>query len=328
MAGPRLSALAWCLFGLFLLVAGAELIVRAGTRLAALVGIPPILIGLTVVAVGTSTPELAVGINAASQGNGSLAVGNIAGANSLNILFILGLSALLMPLSLEMRTLRFDLPVMTAAALALLAMAWDGVLTRMEGLVLVAAGMAYTVAVIHWARRESRAVIAEFSKEYPAPPADGERRKPWPSVLTLLAGIAIVVVGAELLVDGAVALARMMGVSDAFIGLTVVAIGTCSPELVTTVVSTLRQERDIAIGNLLGSSVYNILFILGAIAIVPSAGIPVEPALVRIDIPVMGAAAIACVPIFLSGRRVTRAEGAALVASYLAYLTCLVVSRG
>lgn len=323
-----MSALAWCLFGLLLLVAGAELIVRAGSRLAALVGIPPILIGLTIVAVGTSTPELAVGINAALQGNGSLAVGNIAGANSLNILFILGLSALLMPLSLEMRTLRFDLPVMTAAALALLVMAWDGVLTRMEGMALVTAGIAYTAAVIHWARRESRAVIAEFSKEYPVPPANGERRKPWSSLAVLLAGIAIVVVGAELLVDGAVALARMMGVSDAFIGLTVVAIGTCSPELVTTVVSTLRQERDIAIGNLLGSSVYNILFILGAIVIVPSAGIPVETALIRIDIPVMGAAAIACVPIFLSGRRVTRMEGAALVASYLAYLTYLVAARG
>ncbi len=323
-----MSALAWCLLGLCLLVAGAEMVVRAGSRLAALVGVPPILIGLTVVAVGTSTPELAVGIEAALKGNGSLAVGNIAGTNSFNILFILGLSALLMPLSLDMRTLRFDLPVMTAAALGLLAMAWDGVLTRMEGMVLVLAGVAYTGAIVREARRESRAVIAAFSKEYPVPPVNGHRRKAGASLAILLAGIAVVVVGAEWLVHGAVDLARMMGVSDAFIGLTVVAIGTSSPELVTTVVSTLRQERDIAVGNLLGSSVYNILFILGVTALAPAAGIPVEPALVRIDIPVMGAAALACVPVFLSGRRVTSAEGAAFVAAYFAYLAYLVVARG
>ncbi|MGS1097054.1 calcium/sodium antiporter (plasmid) [Aquamicrobium terrae] len=323
-----MTALAWCLFGLSLLVAGSEMVVRAGSRLAALIGIPPILIGLTIVAVGTSTPELAVGIEAALQGNGSLAVGNIAGTNSFNILFILGLSALLMPLSLEMRTLRFDLPVMTTAALALLAMAWDGMLTRVEGMALFLAGIAYTGAIIRWARRESRAVIAEFSREYPVPPANGHTRKAGTSLMVLLAGIAIVVVGAEWLVHGAVDLARMMGVSDAFIGLTIVAIGTSSPELVTTIVSTLRQERDIAVGNLLGSSVYNILFILGITALAPSTGISVEPALVHIDIPVMGAAAIACVPIFLSGRQVTRAEGTAFVTAYLAYLAYLVIARG
>jgi len=151
-----MSALAWCFLGLVALVAGAEMVVRGGSRLAGLIGIPPILIGLTIVAVGTSTPELAVGIEAALHGNGSLAVGNIAGTNTFNILFILGLSARLMPLSLEMRTLRFDLPVMTVAALALLAMAWNGVLTRVEGALLVAGGILYTGAIIRWARRESR----------------------------------------------------------------------------------------------------------------------------------------------------------------------------
>ncbi|MGB3834391.1 MAG: calcium/sodium antiporter [Mesorhizobium sp.] len=323
-----MSALAWCFLGLVALVAGAEMVVRGGSRLAGLIGIPPILIGLTIVAVGTSTPELAVGIEAALHGNGSLAVGNIAGTNTFNILFILGLSALLMPLSLEMRTLRFDLPVMTVAALALLAMAWNGVLTRVEGALLVAGGILYTGAIIRWARRESRAVIAEFSREYPVPPPNGGLRKAGPSLSLLVAGIVVIVIGADWLVGGAVDLARMIGVSDAFIGLTVVAIGTSSPELVTTVVSTLRQERDIAVGNLIGSSVYNILFILGMTAMAPAGGIVVEPALIHVDIPVMSAAAIACIPVFLSGRRVSRAEGGAFVVAYLAYLTYLVVARG
>ncbi|MCC6205029.1 MAG: calcium/sodium antiporter [Hyphomicrobiales bacterium] len=323
-----MSALGWCLLGLVTLVVGAELLVRGGTRLAALVGVPPILIGLTIVAVGTSMPEMAVGIEAALQGSGSLAIGNIAGTNTFNILFILGLSALLMPLALEMRTLRFDLPMMTLAALALVVMAWDGVLTRTEGAILVTTGLVYTAGIILAARREGRAVKAEFAKEYGVVPERHPGRDIVASSAALVAGIAVIVVGADWLVDGAVDLARMLGVSDAFIGLTIVAIGTSAPELVTTVVSTLRQERDIAVGNLLGSSVYNILIILGVTALVPSSGIGVEPELIRIDIPVMGMAALVCVPIFLSGRRVSRMEGAAFVAAYMIYMTYLLVARG
>lgn len=323
-----MNALGWCFLGLAALVAGAEMIVRAGSQLAALMGIPPILIGLTIVAVGTSMPELAVGIEAALHGRGSLAVGNIAGTNTFNLLFILGLSAMLMPLSLEMRTLRFDLPAMTAAAVTLMVMAWDTALTRVEGAVLVGAGGIYTGAVVYWARRESHAVAAEFKREYSIPPSGGGIGRPASRLLMLLAGIAVVVVGAGWLLDGAVDLARLVGVSDAFIGLTVVAIGTSPRELATTVVSTLRQEREIAVGNLLCSSVYNALFILGMTALVPSAAIAIGRALIRIDIPVMTAATVACVPAFLSGRRLARAEGAMFVAAYLARMACLMASRG
>lgn len=322
-----MSAIFWCALGLAALVSGAELLVRAGSRLAAVIGIPPILIGLTVVAVGTSTPELAVGIDAALQGNGSLAVGNIAGTNIFNILFILGLSAAFLPLAMEMRTLRFDLPVMTVAAGALLAMAWDGILTRVEGAILVGAAIIYTAAVIRRARRESRAVRLEFAKEYAIPTSRCESGKVASNLAGLGLGIVVIVVGAEWLVDGAVELARIMGVSDAFIGLTVVAIGTSAPELVTTVISTLRQERDIAVGNLLGSSIYNVLLILGITALVPSQGIEVEAVLIYIDLPVMVATTIACVPIFISGRRITRLEGMMFVGAYVAYLTYLIVSR-
>lgn len=321
-------ALAWCIAGLIALVVGAELLTRSGTRLASLVGIPPIIIGLTIVAVGTSAPELAVGIEAALQGKGSLAVGNIAGTNTFNILFILGLSAAIMPLALDSRAIRLDMPVMTASAAALLVMAWDGVLTRMEGAILVVAAIVYTIVIIRGARAESRAIQSEFAGEYAAPANGHPRLTLVYNFAALIAGIAIVVVGADWLVDGAVQLAKMMGVSDAFIGLTVVAIGTSSPELVTTIVSTMKGQRDIAVGNLLGSSTYNILFILGVSVLVPANGIVVEPELIRVDIPVMGIVALACIPAFISGRRISRVEGAVFVTAYLVYLGYLIVFRG
>lgn len=320
-------AFAWCLAGLVALVAGAELLTRAGTRLAASVGVQPIIIGLTVVAVGTSTPELAVGIDAALQGSGSLAIGNIAGTNTFNILFILGASAAILPLTLELRAVRFDLPTMIAAAMAFLAMAWDGVLTQAEGAILLIGALAYTVGIIRDARRQSRAVKQEFAEGYSVTLRNSLMWERASDAALLFAGIVLVVIGAEWLVDGAVDLARRLAVSEAFIGLTVVAIGTSSPELVTTIVSTLRNQRDIAVGNLIGSSTYNILFILGVTALIPAQGIPVEPALIRVDIPVMALSALVCLPVFLSGHWVSRWEGALFVAAYLVYLGYLAIVR-
>ncbi len=317
----------WCIFGFAGLIVGAEILIRSGTRLAALIGIPPILIGLTVVSIGTSMPELAVGIDAALVGSGALAVGNIAGTNTFNILFILGLSALLLPLSLELRTIRIDLPVMIAAAVALVVMAWDGLLTRTDGAILFAAALVYTAVIMHGARRANRGDMAEYAKEYGIAPGEHAGRQVASHAALLGLSIVVIVIGADWLVAGAIDLARMLGVSEGFIGLTVVAIGTSSPELVTTVVSTLRRARDIAIGNLLGSSTYNILFILGATAVVPATGIEVAPALTHIDIPIMALVTLVCVPIFLRGHRVTRLEGGLFVAAYLAYLTYLLVAR-
>ena len=299
--------------------------VRGGSALAARLGVSPLIIGLTIVAIGTSTPELAVGIDAAIQGNGSLAVGNIAGTNTVNILLILGLSAAIRPLSIRLETLRLDLPMIVLASLMLLAMAWDGLLTRQEGLILVLFAVVFTVAVIHAARREGAIVKAQFAHEFGAP--HHPHRTVMREVLALVSGIAVIVTGADWLVDGAVRLARLWNVSDAFIGLTIVAIGTSAPELVTTVISTIRNERDIAIGNLIGSSVYNILFILGLTCVIPPAGIEVGRHLVQIDIPVMTAVAFACVPVFNTGRRVTRLEGVAFVIAYLLYLSYLIVTR-
>ena len=320
-------ATGWLLLGLVLLVGGAELIVRGGSRIAGYLGIRPIVVGLTVVSVGTSTPELAVGIEAAVQGAGPLAVGNITGTNIVNILLILGTSALLQPLALERRTLRFDLPLMTVSALALLMMSIDGILTRLEGAVLLTSAVIYTVLLVIWSRQESRQVRAEYRNEYGIPVARRSAGEVAYAALMLVGGIAVVVLGSDWLVMGAVDLARMLGVSEAFIGLTIVAIGTSSPELVTTIVGTLKGDRDIAIGNLLGSSIYNILAILGITCLVPAAGLTVGPNLVRIDIPVMVAVTLVAIPVFVSGRRVTRGEGLLFVTAYVVYVVYLLLTR-
>ncbi|OBB71325.1 calcium/sodium antiporter [Mycobacterium sp. 852014-52144_SCH5372336] len=329
-----LANFAWFLAGLSALIVGADVMVRGGAGVAVRLGISPIVIGLTVVSVGTSMPELAVGVVAAGEGSGALAVGNIAGTNVVNVLLILGLSAALVPLTLQSRTIRFELPIMGVAALLLLVLAADGVLTRLDGAILVVCAVVYTAAVIWSARRESHAVAVEFAAELVAEYATDEvgsattkRRRTSTNVAMTLGGIAVVVLGADWLVDGAVGMARQFGVSDALIGLTVVAIGTSAPELVTTMISTLRGDRDIAIGNLIGSSIYNILLILGLTCLVPAQGLKLPSSLVTIDLPIMVIVALACIPIFITGRRVSRAEGVAMVTAYVGYLCFLLATQ-
>lgn len=319
------QALIWSAAGLVLLVIGAEVLVRGGSALAARLQISPLIVGLTIVALGTSAPEFAIGIEAAVQGNGSLAVGNIAGTNCVNILLILGLSAALRPLPLGLQTLRLELPVIVGASILKAVMAADGVLSRRDGAVLVSLGVLFTAGIIRSARAESLATRQEFALEYGVPVRDW--RGALKEVGELVVGIAVVVLGADWLVDGAVDLARIWSVSDAFIGLTIVAIGTSAPELVTTLVSTIRNQRDIAIGNLIGSSAYNILVILGVTCLVPVEGIRVSEVLIWIDIPVMVAVALACIPVFVTGRTVSRCEGIGFVTSYIVYLSYLVGSR-
>lgn len=318
MGSPALIAI-----GLVALLVGAELVVRGGSRVARRLDIPPIVIGLTVVSIGTSAPELAIGVEAALDGVGELAVGNIAGTNVLNLVFILGLSALLRPLPLRPQTLRLDLPIMSIAAVALLILATDRTLSHLDGVLLLLIAVFYTVVIVLVSRRE-RAGVRERSpphaRRHTAPIAIIE-------VAVLLAGIVAVVLGADWLVQGAEKLARQLGVDDALIGLTVVAIGTSAPELVTTVVSTIRHNRDVAIGNLIGSSVYNIALILGVTALVDVDGLRVSAELVRIDLPVMTAAVLACIPIFVRGRRVTRLNGGLFVLAYAIYLGYLILVR-
>ena len=330
MERMHLVAITSFIAGLIVVIVGAELIVRGGSRVGALLGVSPMVLGLTVVAIGTSTPELAVGLTAAAEGNGGLAVGNIAGTNIVNILLILGLSAWIMPLKVQLLSLKLDLPVMVGSALALLWMAWDGLLSRQEGAWMVAASVLYTIAMVRLSRRESLPMQQEFSREYSAKnilPRVATLQGTV-SVLMLLAGIVVVVVvGAELLVSGAVDIAKSLGVSDAVVGLTIVAIGTSAPELATTIMGTLKNERDIAIGNLIGSSTYNILFILGVTSLASPAGVPVDAPLLHIDLPLAALVALVCVPVFASDRLISRKEGACFVAAYAVYLGTLIFWR-
>ena len=309
--------------GLVLLVLGAELLVRAGSRLADRFGVRPIIVGLTVVALGTSVPELAVGIDAALTGSPGLAVGNIVGTNLVNILLILGLSAMLMPVVFDRPTLRYDVPAMTASAVVLYLLALGGTLTRLEGAVLLVAGLAY-LGVRAWAslREDAGTASGESGADRPATDHGIVRNS-----LYLLAGVVVVVVGAELLVDGAVASARTLGVSDAVIGLTVVAIGTSAPELVTTVVSTVRGNREIAIGNLIGSSVFNLTIILGVTVMVAPHGVPVSEDVLAADLVLLVVVALGAVPVMMSGSRMTRVEGGLFVVVYVVYLSWLLATR-
>lgn len=322
--------------GLVVLVLGAELLLRGASRLATLLGVRPIVIGLTVVTIGTTMPELAVGVTAALEGRGDLAVGNIAGTNIFNILVILGLSALLRPLPLRLLSFKLDVPVMIGAALALIIMAWDGVLTGTDGLLLLAMAVSYTLALVLLSRHESTAMRHEFAEEFGrdsiAPPAaDGLPRSrlargSW-YLLLLVVGITVTLLGAELLVSGAVSLARTFGVSDAFIGLTIVAMGTSAPELATTMVATLKNDRDVAIGNLVGSCIYNVLVILGVGSVVAADGLAVSREIFWVDLPLAALVAIWLLPVFRTGDAVSRREAAFFVGAYLAYLATLLVWR-
>lgn len=315
--------------GLVIIVLGAEMLLRSATRVAAMLGVSPIVIGLTIVSIGTSTPELAVGITAVAEDKGSLAIGNIAGTNILNILFILGLSAVIRPLPIRLLSIKLDVPVMIGSAFILILMSLDGVLSRIEGALLVFAAVLYTILLIKESRKESAATKKEFSEEFGEKPVPKARRYPQYALQSLLlfTGMALTVLGADLLVAGAVNIAKTYGVSDAFIGLTIVAIGTSAPELVTTLVATYRNDRDVAVGNLIGSSIYNILVILGLTTLAAPGGIGVEDDILWIDLPLAAIVAVACLPVFRSERMVSRNEGIVFVTAYIFYLTMLVMLR-
>ena len=332
-----MHSLLWLVAGLVALIAGAELVVRYGSLLAARMGVPPMIIGLTIVSIGTSAPELAVGIDAMSRNAGSLAVGNIAGTNIVNIMLILGLSAAVRAIPFGRRTLALDLPGMAVVAVLVFVLALDGELQFWEGVPLVAAAVVYTLLLSMWTRRANPArvkvgasVDAELGAGLPEEPGQVQRPGRWSAAwytLVLIVGIVVIVVGADWLVSGATSLARAVGVSDAFIGLTIVAIGTSAPELVTTIVSTVRGDRDIAIGNLIGSSVFNLTLILGLPVMIANGSGPIDPHLLRVDLPIMVAVSLLCIPLFLTGKRLSRLQGVALVVGYAVYLTYVIVVR-
>ncbi|MDE3155782.1 MAG: calcium/sodium antiporter [Acidobacteriota bacterium] len=310
--------------GFVALVAGAELLVRGASRLAAALGVPPLIIGLTVVAYGTSAPEFAVSIKAALAGQAGLALGNLVGSNIFNTLFILGLSALLTPLVVSARLVRLDVPLMIAVSLLVPIMGLDGRFGRADGLVLVGGLVAYTGFQVWQSRNERPAVVREYAQEFDDGVAREKRR--WiVDAAFVTGGLVLLVLGSRGLVAGAVALARVLGIGELIIGLTIVAVGTSLPEVVTSIVAGVRGERDIAVGNVVGSNLFNLMGALGLASLLAPGAVEVAASVERFDLPVMAATALACLPIFIGGR-ISRWEGGLLAGYYVAYTVYLVMA--
>ncbi|MFC0253412.1 calcium/sodium antiporter [Massilia consociata] len=306
------------LLGLALLVVGAEALVRGASRLALSFGITPLVVGLTVVAFGTGSPELAVSLQSAGSGRTDLALGNVVGSNIFNVLFILGASAVIVPLLVARQVVRQEVPVMIGVSLLLFALAADGRIGRADGVLMLGLLLAYTFFLIRQSRRQNGGGDAGLPDGLSAA-AGWESRLPV-QLLLIAAGIGLLVLGATWLVDAAVTFAQYLGVSELVIGLTIVAAGTSLPEVATSVVAALRGQRDIAVGNVVGSNVFNILAVLGLASAVNPAGTAVAPAMLAFDLPVMIAVAIACLPIFFTGNRIGRWEGALFLGLYAAYM--------
>ncbi|MFZ5661011.1 MAG: calcium/sodium antiporter [Pseudomonadota bacterium] len=315
---------AYFIFGLALLIAGAELLVRGASRLAAAFGISPLVIGLTVVAFGTSSPELAISVQSGLAGQSDIALGNVVGSNIFNVLFILGLSAVITPLLVAQQLVRLDVPVMIGVSLLVLGLGLDGAFSRPEGGLLVAGLAAYTAFLIRQSRRESQAVQTEYAQEFGAA-APAAKRSRLLNLALLAGGLGLLVLGSRWLVTGAVAFAQALGVSELVIGLTLVAAGTSMPEVATSLIAALRGQRDIAVGNVVGSNIFNLLGVLGLTAVVAPNGVPVSDAVLGFDLPVMIAVAVACLPIFLSGHLIARWEGFVFLGYYAAYTTYLIL---
>ncbi len=308
--------------GLAFLVVGAEFLVRGASQLAAALGVPSLIIGLTVVAFGTSAPELAVSIQSALAGEADIALGNVVGSNICNVLFILGLSALVTPLIVSKQLIRIDVPFMIGVSCLLYLLMWDGELSRLDGVVLTIGLILYTGLQVVLGRQGDGELEGILDDE---PEKGGQAALFFRRIVYLVGGFAMLVFGARWLVDGAVSLARYLEFSEAVIGLTIVAAGTSMPEAVTSVVASLRGERDIAVGNIVGSNLFNILSVLGIASLVSPASIAIPPAMLSFDMPVMLAVAFVCMPIFFTGGVITRWEGGILFAYYFAYTIYLVL---
>lgn len=299
--------------GLLLMIIGAQLSVRAAVALAALLRTRPLFLGLTVVALGSSAPQLAVGLQAAFTDSTDIAVGSVIGSNIFNVLVTLGLSALIIPLRVARQLVRVDLPLMIAATALVAALAWNGELSALDGVVLLLGMAAYLFVVVrqfaHGARHVARTDLEP-------------RRRTWPllgRLSLMVCGLALLTFGSHLLVGAAVSVALDLGLSERVIGLTVIAVATSLPALMTSLVAALRGERDIAVGNIIGSNLFNLLGVLGITALISNGPLSISPNALDFDLPVMLGVAALCVPLFYSGYRITRLEGLLLLGLYAVY---------
>ncbi len=310
--------------GLGLLILGAQTLVRGASRLAVAIGISPLVVGLTVVAYGTSSPELAVGVATALTGRAEMALGTVVGSNIFNVLFILGGVALITPPIVAEELVRRDVPVMIGVSLLLAVLAFDGVIGRLDAAVLVTGAVAYAAGTVWQGRRESK----QGHKLAAGESGDASPRGGTGLLLDIalmVIGLGLLVLGARWLVNGAIAVAHAFGLSELVIGLTLVAAGSGLPEAAIALVASLHGRRAIAVGNAVGSNIFNILGVLGITGLVAPRGITVAPGALTFDIPVMIGAAIAVLPIFFTGHRMERWEGGLFLSYYAAYIAYLVL---
>jgi cation:H+ antiporter len=310
--------------GLGLLLLGAEALVRGASRLALAARISPLVVGLTVVSYGTSSPELVITLQSSLSGQPDIGLGNVVGSNIFNILFILGVSALIVPLVVAQRMVRVEVPVMIGVSVILWLTAIDGRLDRWEAAVLVGGLLAYTIIAIRSGRKESRDVANEYDSLVARQAGPVKAGVPG-NIGLVVAGLAMLVVGSNWLVDGAVQLARYSGLSELIIGLTIIAAGTSLPEVATSILAAVRGERDIAVGNVVGSNIFNILGVAGIAGVASPRGLPISPPALSFDIPVMTAVAVACLPIFFTRHSISRWEGAVFLLYYAAYTGFLIL---
>lgn len=307
--------------GLALLILGGEALVRGAGALASRAGISPLVIGLVVVSAATSAPELAVSVGAVINGEPDLAVGNVIGSNIANVLLILGVAAVLSPLAIKRSLLKFDMPIMLGLSVLLLIVSLDGVLSFLDGALLFAIVALHSTASVVIGKRDT----AQNTGESNPKSISDKPTALWLAILVVLAGIGILVGGSQLLVVGAVNIATALGVSSLVIGLTVVAIGTSLPELSTAVIAIRRGETDMAVGNIVGSNIFNIGFVLGIPAMIFGEGIPIAPAVIAIDLPLMLAASVALLPIAFTGFAIARWEGTVFLGLYVSYTAYLIL---
>ncbi len=349
--------------GLVLLVYGADLLVRGASALALALGVTPLVIGLTVVAYGTSAPELAVSIQAALQGRDNIAVANVVGSNIFNILFILGSCALIAPLTVSRQIVRFDLPVSLGLTLILAGLSLDGRLSTLDALIFVGALVVYSIGVFRSglaANAEESQEVEKHPQSFKlivpflgvssivgwnfemvnslegglavlgagafivGPRTQTKTGQVLTDIGLLILGLSVLVIGAGYLVSGAVTVAQLLGVSDTIIGLTIVSVGTSLPEVATSIVAAYRGQRDIAVGNVVGSNIYNILAILGISALVAPNGLAVAPEMVTLNIPFLLAVTAMIIPICRRGYQISRIEGGFLLALYVCYTLYLI----
>lgn len=306
--------------GLALLLLGADFLVRGATSIGLRLGITPLVAGLTIVAFGTSSPELAVGVDSSYRGLGDMAIGSVVGSNICNIALVLGAAALVRPINIQSQLVRLDIPVMIFCSLLLILVLMDGVISAFDGVVLVGGIAAYIFFSIYLARGEQKKIQDEFGEV-----VRDNLLAWWKEILLVVVGLGMLISGGSILVDTAVELARGFKIAPALIALTVIAVGTSLPELATAMLASFRRQGDIAIGNAVGSNIFNILAIVGISALVG----PLRMGAIKwSDLVVLLAVSLILIPLVISRRQLERSEGVFLLAIYFLYMLVTVQKAG